>query len=113
MGKKRINSDAKGKRAERQLKNKLNDLLGTECRRGQQYCGANGDADVVGIPGVHIECKADQRLNVHNAVGQAVDDAREGETPVVIHKKNGLPWLVTCRLEDWPDVSRKISEIGK
>ena len=50
------NSRAKGKAGERELAKKLREF-GVDARRGQQYSGANGDADVVGLQGVHIECK--------------------------------------------------------
>ena len=40
-----INSREKGKRGERELAGKLREY-GFGCRRGQQYSGANGDADV-------------------------------------------------------------------
>lgn len=95
-----INSRQKGARAERELAHKISEY-GYECRRGQQYSGANGDADVVGLKGVHIECKAVERLNIHDAVEQATRDAREGEVPVVFHKKNRKPWLVTMSFEDF------------
>lgn len=94
------NSRQKGARAERELSHKLNDL-GFSTRRGQQFSGANGDADVVGIPHIHIECKNVQRLNIFDAYGQSVRDAREGEIPVVMHKKDRKPWLVTMSIEDW------------
>ena len=42
----KINSKAKGAAGERELARKLKEY-GYDCRRGQQYCGANGDADVV------------------------------------------------------------------
>ena len=45
---------------------------GWDCRRSQQYAGINGDADVVGLPGIHIECKRVERLNVPEAMRQAV-----------------------------------------
>ena len=51
-----MNSKAKGARFERLLASKLRDY-GYDARRGQQYCGANGDADVIGLPGIHIEDK--------------------------------------------------------
>lgn len=95
-----MNSREKGAAAERELANILREH-GYTARRGQQYSGANGDADVVGIPGVHIECKRVERLNIHDAMHQAVRDARDGEIPVVIHRKNRTEWLVTMRLEDW------------
>ena len=44
----------KGKRGERELAGRLRDH-GYDCRRGQQFCGASGDADVTGLPGIHIK----------------------------------------------------------
>lgn len=93
------NSRQKGARAERELAKVLSDLSAFSCRRGQQYSGANGDADVVGLPMIHIECKAVERLNLRDAMAQAESDAREDEVPVVMHKKNRKPWLVTMSLE--------------
>ena len=99
MGK--INSRKKGKRAELDLAHKLSDLSGLTCRRSQQYAGINGDADVVGLPFIHIEAKAVERLNIRDAMRQSESDAREDEMPVVMHKKNRQPWLVTMNLDDF------------
>lgn len=95
-----MNSRAKGAAGERELAKLLRER-GYTARRGQQYSGANGDADVVGLPGVHIECKRVERLNVYEAMAQARRDARPGETPVVMHRKNRQPWLVTMDIDDW------------
>lgn len=95
-----MNSREKGKRGERELAAKLREF-GYECRRGQQYCGANGDADVIGMPGVHIECKRVEKLNIYDAVLQAKRDCRQAERPAVMHRKNNCEWLVTMPLEDW------------
>lgn len=95
-----INSRDKGARFERYLASKLKEY-GYDCRRGQQYCGANGDADVVGLPGIHIEAKAVERLNIYDAVNQSKRDAKEGELPAVFHKKNNAEILVTMTLDDW------------
>lgn len=94
------NSRRKGAEGERELANRLKDY-GYDCRRGQQYCGANGDADVVGLPGIHIECKRVEKLNLYDAMAQSVSDAREGETPAVFHRKDRCEWLVTIRLDDF------------
>lgn len=94
------NSRAKGAAGERELANTLKQY-GYAARRGQQYCGANGDADVVGLDGIHIECKRVERLNIDDAMAQAIADAREGETPAVFHRKNRKGWLVTMTLADW------------
>ncbi len=74
---------------------------GYDCRRGQQFCGANGDADVVGLPGIHIECKYVERLNLYEAIAQAVRDARSGDLPAVFQRRNHSGWLVSMRLSDW------------
>lgn len=95
-----MNSRNKGAKGERELAAKLREY-GYNCRRGQQYSGANGDADVVGLPGVHIECKRVEKLNLYDAMSQSARDARNGETPVVFHRRNNKEWLVTLRLNDY------------
>lgn len=94
------NSKNKGARGERELSSKLKDY-GYNTRRGQQYCGANGDADVVGLPNIHIECKRVEKLNIYNAISQAKSDAKGNELPTVFHRKDRSEWLVTMTLDDW------------
>lgn len=94
-----MNSRDKGARGERELAKILREH-GFECRRGQQFCGANGDADVVGIKGIHIEAKRVERLNITDAMSQAIHDCGD-KLPVVMHRKNNEDWMVTMRLEDW------------
>ena len=94
------NSRRKGAEGERQLARKLAEY-GYDARRGQQYSGANGDADVVGLAGVHIECKRVERLNIDDALSQSIRDARDGEVPIVAHRRNHTEWKVTMRLEDF------------
>jgi Holliday junction resolvase len=94
------NSKLKGAQGERELSNKLKEY-GYNCRRSQQYCGANGDADVIGLPRIHIECKRVEKLNLYDAISQAKADKKEEELPAVFHRKNRCEWLVTMTLEDW------------
>jgi Holliday junction resolvase len=101
-----MNSRDKGARGERELSSKLKDY-GYSCRRGQQYCGANGDPDVVGLPNIHIECKRVERLNIYDAMAQALSDRKTNELPAVFHRKNHCDWLVTMRLEDWIEIYRE------
>ena len=103
-----INSRQKGARAERILAKTLRDYGYENARRGQQYSGANGDADVVdALQGIHIECKHVEKLNIYNAMAQAKNDARENELPAVFHKKNYCEWLVTMTLDDWIKIYRE------
>lgn len=101
-----MNSRQKGAAGERELAKKLREY-GYDCRRGQQYCGANGDADVIGLPGIHIECKRVERLNIDDAMLQAIRDRREGEYPTVFHRKNNGKWMVTMLLDDWQEIYRE------
>lgn len=90
----------KGKRGEREIADLLK-AHGYDAKRGQQYCGANGDADVVGLPGVHIEVKRTEAFRLWDAMQQAKRDARPGELPAVFHRKNGKRWVVVMDAQDW------------
>ena len=59
--------------------------------------------DISGLPGVHIECKRTERLNVSQAMAQAVRDAERFQdgTPAVFHRRNREAWLVTMLMSDW------------
>lgn len=106
-----VNSKSKGARGEREVASLLRGY-GYKCRRGQQYCGANGDADVVGLPGIHIEVKRREKLNIYDAVDQAKRDSRATELPTVIHRKNDAEWLVTMPLKDWIKIYREYEAGG-
>lgn len=94
------NSRNKGKAGERELAAELR-RLGFNARRGQQYSGANGDADVIGVDGLHIECKRTEQFRAHQFMEQARSEAREGELPVVMWRKNRSGWLVIMDLDDF------------
>lgn len=94
-----INSKRKGAKGERELANKLKDY-GYNCRRGQQYNGLEGE-DVVGLEGIHIECKRVERLDLYGAMYQAKKDAKNNQIPAVFHRKNNKKWLVSMELDDW------------
>lgn len=65
--------------------------------------------DVVGIPGIHPEIKRAERLNVLNAMNQAIRDSEKFHdgVPTLFHRRNRSPWLVTMRLEDWAQIYTK------
>ena len=100
----------KGKRGESELV-RLIKANGYEARRTAQYCGKTGEAaDVIGLPGIFIECKRVENLNINNAMAQATHDAEaagRGDLPVVFHRKNNCPWLVTCLAGDWFTIYRE------
>ena len=98
-----VNSKRKGKDGELELARKLREH-GYDVRRSVQYNGKeeDGQADLLGLPGIHVECKRTERLNLYDAVGQAQRDSKgKNQIPVVFHRKNCCPWLVTMYVWDW------------
>lgn len=95
-----MNSRNKGKRGELELAALLRQY-GYDAHRGQQYKGGGDSPDVTGLPGVHIECKRVERLDLTAAYEQAFRDAADGEIAAVFHKRNREPWFVTVTLEDF------------
>lgn len=92
----------KGARYELELVHILRDFYGYPVRRGYVF---QHESDVIGLQGVHIECKAVERLNIRKAYKQAVEESleRADGVPVVFHHKNREGWLVTMSLEDFMD----------
>lgn len=95
------NSKAKGKRGELELVRKLKEY-GYSVRRSVQYNGKaeDGQPDLVGLPGIHVECKRTEKLSLYDAVNQAKRDS-EGtqQSPVVFHKRNNCEWLAIMPID--------------
>ena len=101
------NGKQKGARFERTLASKFREY-GYECRRGQQYCGANGDADVVGLPGIWVEAKHQEQMRLYDWMDQAKRDSEgTGKLPTVFHKKNNHEILVTMPLYVFMELYRE------
>lgn len=91
----------KGARGERELAKKLSEALGVDSiKRGYVFCG---ESDVIGLKGIHIECKRVEKLNIELAMEQARVESlkRKDGVPTVFHRRNNRPWLVTMDLNDW------------
>lgn len=95
-----INSRNKGAAGEREFAKICREHGYDESRRGQQFSGIEGE-DVVGLPGIHIEVKRVEALNIEKAMAQSRRDAKEGEIPIVAHRKNRCEWLITMPMEQW------------
>ena len=99
MGKKERD---KGKRGERLLRDLLRLNGYPEARRGQQFSGTETSADVVGVPGLHIECKFVEKCNLRAALIQAEsDNGASDDFPVVFHKKEREPWVTVLDSVDF------------
>lgn len=100
-----MNSRDKGKRGELGLIRELR-KHGYDCHRAQGMYQKGGidTADVIGLPGIHIECKRVENLNIHKAYEQARQDADGKAIPAVFHKRSREPWMVTVNLEDFMEI---------
>lgn len=124
MGK--IDSRAKGCAGERQLSHEIKRVMGwmgiqTEANRTAQHCGDSGDSDVLihQLPQVFAEVKRVEKLNVQQAMDKASQQAEAaGKIPVLFHRRNRTPWLVTLKLDQLPqfaemlEAAKSISEEG-
>ena len=99
----------KGADGERELAEILN-KYGYQCSRGGSLTFGSVP-DLEGLPGIHIEVKRVEHLNIHEAMKQAGRDAeRFGGMPAVFHRKNREPWLVTMPLSDWIRIYQAAAE---
>lgn len=102
-----MNSKDKGKRFERELAAILREY-GYEARRTAQYAGNTDEAaDVIGLPGIHIEAKHQEAMRLYEWMEQAIRDTKNDDLPTVFHKKNRADILVTMRLDDWMKLYKK------
>ncbi len=90
-------SRLKGGAAERELAALIRDTWGYDVHRGYTF---HHESDLVGLDGIHPEVKRVERLNVHKAMEQAIDEAqkREDGQPAVFFRRDRGEWLVCIRL---------------
>lgn len=95
-----MNSRRKGKDGELELAQHLRNKGYMGARRSAQYCGKTGDApDIVGVEGLHIECKRVEQFSDEVALQQAERDARKGNLPIVMYRRSREDWKVCTRLD--------------
>lgn len=104
-----VNSKQKGARFERTLASKFRSYGYGDARRTAQYCGKSGDAaDVIGLPGIHVEAKRQETMRLYEWMAQAKRDSEgTGRIPAVFHKKSDAAILVTMELDDWIKIYRE------
>ena len=111
-------SQRKGADGERELAALLREY-GYNIERGGS-CSFGEVPDIYGLPGVHCEVKRVERLNVSEAMSQAIRDSERlhDGSPTLFHRRSRSPWLVTMRLSDWIGLylaaeRQKTAESGK
>ena len=96
-----LKSQRKGKAGELEIVSLLR-KYGYNVRRGKSLSYGE-EPDVSGLPGIHVEVKRRERLDLSKAMDQSVRDSRRFHDgfPAVFHRKNGEEWQVTMLLSDW------------
>ena len=78
----------------------LRDHGWTEAARTADSRAQCGRGDIAGVPGVHLEVKRHERLNVPAAIDQLFRDCRPCDVPVLVHRSSRHPWLATMELTE-------------
>lgn len=109
-----MNSKSKGKRGELELVEQLRYCGHANARRTAQYCGNTGDApDITGVDGLHIECKRTEQVRDELFLQQAERDAKKGDIPVVMYRRNGEKWKTNMRLEVFMLIWNELTDLQK
>lgn len=109
-----MNSKSKGKRGELELAELLRHAGHANARRSAQYCGNTGDApDITGVDGLHIECKRAEQVRDEVFLQQAERDARKGDIPVVMYRRNHEEWKANLRLELFMLIWNELTDLQK
>ena len=89
----------KGARFEREL-SKLFNEHGFHTHRGYVF---HKQSDVVDLLGIHVEAKAQERMNAWDALKQAITESekRKDGMPTVFWKRSRKGIMVCMRFEDW------------
>ncbi len=102
-----MNSSRKGARGERELAILLHSYGFDTERGGTESFGAA--PDLSGLPGIHIEVKRVEKLNIQDAIDQSIRDSKKFNdgVPTVFHRRNKNEWLVTMRFMEWIELYKE------
>ena len=114
MGK--INSQAKGKRAEREVAKLINRYLGTNVRRTPQSGGMSIKGHIIDINPdsaayqFHFEVKDQKKLMIPKWWEQIDEDCPLAKTPVNVFKMNAQ-FYATMQFTDWLSLLAEMEEL--
>jgi len=99
-------AQTKGRRGEIELARYLQDHGIKDARPGDPL-NFGTMPDVVGVDGLHIECKRHERLEISRWYEQAAADAERMQDgkPAVIYRQNRRQWMIVLSLSDYLDLT--------
>jgi len=104
-----INSKRKGKYGELDAAECLFLETGIRLRRSSQYKASESSPDLEGFEQWYVEVKRRERLNVHSELFRAMELAGK-KIPILIHRPNRKPWMITFLLKDARAIARAIAD---
>jgi hypothetical protein len=100
-------SRRKGADFERLLVQRFRDVMpDSGVRRGLQYRSGDEVPDV-DVPCFWLEAKHHHRVNIREAMRQAIGCSAPGRWPLAVTKDDNAPALVTMQLEDFLELVRE------
>ena len=109
-----MNSKSKGKRGELELVEALRYAGYANARRSAQYCGNTGEApDIVGVDGLHIECKRREQIQDEVFLQQAERETKKGLVPVVMYRRSREKWKVCIRLDLFMLIWKELTDLQR
>ena len=114
MGK--INSQQKGKRAEREVAKLINKYLGTNVRRTPQSAGLSIKGDIIDINpdsaafDYHFEVKDQKKLMIPKWWEQIYGDCPKGKIPINVFKMNAR-FYATLEFTDFLNLLAELQEL--
>lgn len=107
-------AQAKGRKGEMELAAFLRDHGYQDARPGAAL-NYGKEPDVIGVDGLHIECKRREKLELNKWYKQSQDDAERMKDglPVVIYRQNRHPWMIALSLADFIKLTGGKSDDGK
>lgn len=89
----------KGHSGERELAKLLGGKLGMDIARNLEQ-PRSGGADLFGLPGISVEVKRQEKMNINAWWQQACDQVCSGRVPVLAYRRNHQPWRFVVALCD-------------
>jgi len=93
-------SRRRGARGEQEVVELLKAHGWTQARRNFGS-GSQGGGDITGVPGVCIEVKLQEALNIWKALEQVHRAAQPTELPVVAFRRNNVGWYAAVPLDEF------------
>lgn len=100
----------KGKAYEREIARQYRELFGNGVRRGWQSREGDDEADIVGAGPFAPECKHRRKINVQDAMVQAIQNAKTGQLPICHLKWHRGIEVVVLPADVWWDFVREWKE---